>query len=198
MRISAFVKLKIILCSRELALELRVRVLKCYFSTIIRTRKLKQEQIHKLPSFETWCCRRMLRISWAQRKTMEVLREMGKQCEVINTKTRKLQYLGHIMRRQRYRMFRLIIQGKTRGGSIIGRRRDLRDLFKCSSLKLFRAEANRVWIAMIISNALRRWHLKKKKNFDESFKCTFWFILCIRTKRNNIFNCSFESLGFEW
>lgn len=157
---NAFVKLKTILCSRDLTIELRVRTLRCYvFSHGLESWTLKQEHINKLQSFEMWCYRRMLRISWIERKTnMEVLREMGKEYEVINTiKARKLQYLGHIMRGQRYEMLRLIMQGKKKGRRSIGRRRiswlrNLRDWFNWSSIELFRVAANKVRIAMMIPN----------------------------------------------
>ena len=82
----------------------------------------------------------------------------GKEYEVINTiKARKLQYLGHIMRGQRYEMLRLIMQGKIKGKRNVGRRRiswlrNLRDWYNCSSIELFRAAANKVNIAMMVSN----------------------------------------------
>ena len=107
---NAFVKLKTILCSRDLTMELRVRTLRCYVFSILyyglESWTLKQEHINKLQAFEMWCYRRMLRISWMERKTnIEILQEIGKEYEVINTiKARKLQYLGHIMRGQRYEM----------------------------------------------------------------------------------------------
>ena len=160
---NAFVKMKTVLSSKDLTLELRVRALRCYVFSILQygleSWTLKQDHINKLQSFEMWCYRRMLKIAWTQKKTnTEVLREMGKECEMVNTiKMRKLQYLGHVMRGQRYEMLRLIIQGKIRGGRSIGRRRvswlkNLRDWFKCSSIELFRAAVDRVKIVMMISN----------------------------------------------
>ena len=62
-----------------------------------------------------------------ERKTnIEILQEIGKEYEVINTtKAKKLQYLGHIMRGPRYEMLRLIKQEKIKGRRNISRRRIL-------------------------------------------------------------------------
>ncbi|CAG9830510.1 unnamed protein product [Diabrotica balteata] len=160
---NALVKMKTILCNKDLKLELRVRALRCYVFSILQcgleSWTLKQEHINKLQSFEMWCYRRMLRIAWTQKKAnTKVLREMGKECDIINTiKIRKLQYLGHVMRGQRYELLRLIIKGKIKEGRSIGKRRvswlkNLRDWFKCSSVELFRAEVDRVKMVMMISN----------------------------------------------
>lgn len=56
----------------------------------------------------------MLMISWTEIKiNMKFHREMGKEYELINIlKARTLQYLEHIMRREWYEMFRLIMKGK--------------------------------------------------------------------------------------
>ena len=59
-----------------------------------------------------WCYRRMLRISWKDRvRNEQVLLRMEKRPEIIKTiKVRKLQYLGHVMRGDRYRILKLIIE----------------------------------------------------------------------------------------
>ena len=53
---------------------------------------------------ESWIYRRILRISWIEHTTNEeVLRRMVKTKEVIFTvKRRKMEYLGHIMRNNKY------------------------------------------------------------------------------------------------
>lgn len=71
-------------------------------------------------------------------------------------KTRKLQYLGHITRGQRYEMLRLIRQEKIKGRRSIGKRfsgfRNIREWFTRSSIELFRIAADKVTIPMMISN----------------------------------------------
>ncbi|XP_045485783.1 uncharacterized protein LOC123689499 [Pieris rapae] len=72
-----------------------------------------------------WCYRRMLRISWIQKVTNEeVLRRvvMGKKL-MRNIKQRKVAYLGHVLRHDRYHLLQLIIMGKIQGKRRVGRRK---------------------------------------------------------------------------
>jgi hypothetical protein len=159
---NTFIKLKNLLCNRNLNLEIRTRKLRYVFSTLLygmEALTIKQSEIKKLNSFEMWCYRRIHRISWTEKVTnIEVLQRMKKECEVIKTvKIRKIQYLGHIMRGEKYVLLRLIMQGKIQGKRNPGRRkiswlRNLREWFGCSSLELFRSAANKIKIAMMISN----------------------------------------------
>ena len=86
---------------------------------------------------------------------------MGKGLELLNSiKTRKLQYFGHIMRGEKYRLLQLIIQGKIKGRRGPVRRRiswlrNLRQWYGRSTTSLFRAAVNKVEIALMIAN-LRR------------------------------------------
>jgi len=52
----------------------------------------------------------MWRIPWTDRiANAEVLNRMQKECEIVNAiKKRKLQYLGYIMRGQKYTLLQLI------------------------------------------------------------------------------------------
>ena len=70
--------------------------------------------MRRLKSFEMWIYRRILRISWIEHTTNEgVLRRMGKTKEVTFTvKRRKIEYLGHIMRNNKYRLLQLFLQGQ--------------------------------------------------------------------------------------
>lgn len=152
---STFIKMKKLFTSRDINIELRMRMLRCYvFSTLmygVETWTLKKNHIDKIQAFEMWCYRRMWRISWTDRiSNIEVLTRMQKEVEVISTiKKRKLEYLGHIMRGPKYRLLQLILQGKISGTRNIGRRRvswlkNLRDWFGCSNIQLFRAAVNKV------------------------------------------------------
>lgn len=161
-----FNKLRRVLCTRDLKLDLRVRLARCYvFSTLLygmETWTLNAATIKRLESFELWVYRRMLKISWTARVTnTEVMKRINKEMEIIETiKIRKLQYLGHITRGTRYAMLQLIMQGKILGKRSIGRRRiswlrNLREWYGCTSSELFRAAASKIRIAMMIAN-LRR------------------------------------------
>ena len=101
----------------------------------------------------------MWRISWTDRiRNEEVLRRLGKERELIKTiKKRKLEYLGHIMRGEKYRLLRLILEGKVKGKRSVGRRRvswlhNLREWYGCGSADLFRAAADRNVIADMVSD----------------------------------------------
>lgn len=160
---SSFFKLKKFLTCRDLSLEIRMRMLRCYvFSVLLyglEAWTLKEVHMNKLAAFELWCYRRILRISWMDKViNLEVIGRMGNEPEILRTiKRRKLEYLGHVMRGQRYALLQLIIQGKIQGRRSVGRRKiswlkNLRTWFGCSSIELFRAMANKVRIAMMISN----------------------------------------------
>ncbi|CAG9841161.1 unnamed protein product [Diabrotica balteata] len=85
---TSFIKLKKFLCCRDIRLELRLRMLRCYvFSTLLyglEAWTLKQVHLNKLAAFEFWCYRRILRISWIQRMSnMEVTRRIENEAEII-------------------------------------------------------------------------------------------------------------------
>ena len=118
-----FLKLKKFLTNKILNFKLRYRTLKCYVWSVllygVEAWTLKTSSINKLEAFEMWCLRRMLRISWVNHiRNEEVLRraqiEDRELFEVI--KRRKISYLGHIMRGERYEFQRLVLQGKVEGG----------------------------------------------------------------------------------
>ena len=163
---STFNQMRNVLCNRDLSLTLRIRLLKCYvFSVLfygVEAWTLKQDMINRLKPFEMWTYRRILRVSWMDRVTNhEIMLRIGKDKEIINTvKIRKLQYLGHIMRGERYHLLQEILQGKIEGRRSQGRRRIswldyLKKWFKCNSSELFNAARSRDRIAVMIANLLR-------------------------------------------
>jgi hypothetical protein len=160
---SIFTKMKRVFCGRDLSLEMKLRLMRCYVLSVLfygmESWTLKKIDTKKLEAFELWMYRRILRISWTERVTnVEVLRRMNKEKEVIFTiKKRKLQYLGHITRGERYELLRIIMQGKIAGKRSIGRRRNswlknLREWYSCSSNELFRSAVSKIRIALMIAN----------------------------------------------
>jgi len=92
----------------------------------VETWTLIELTCEKIEAFEMWLYRLMLKISWTDRITNQlVLERMGKQKELLTTIiTRKLEYIGHILRNnQRYNILRLILQGMIEGKISVGRRR---------------------------------------------------------------------------
>ncbi|CAH2242692.1 jg7589 [Pararge aegeria aegeria] len=88
-------------------------------------RTIKEDLRKRLEAFEMWAYRRMLKISWTQKVTNEeVLRRVGCQRELWKTvKKKKVAYVGHVLRHDRYRLLQLIMMGKVAGKRRIGRKR---------------------------------------------------------------------------
>lgn len=161
---STFNRMSTFFKSHNLALDIKVRLLRCYvFSVLLygaESWTLNESTTKKLNAFEMWLYRRILRIPWTAKVTnVEVLRTMKKDLELMNTiKARKLEYLGHIMRNNgRYGLLQTILQGKISGRRGPGRRRiswlkNLRTWFNKTSSQLFRIAADKVRIAMMIAN----------------------------------------------
>ena len=161
-----FLKMKKLLCRRELSLKLRMRIVRCYVFPVLLygcegwtlTKALEKN----LEAFEMWCYRRMLKIPWTDFvRNAEVLDRMGKKVELLyDVKRRQLEYFGHVMRNEKYRLLQLIIQGKIEGRRGPGRRKtswlkNLRDWYGVNSISLFRAAVSKIRIATMIAN-LRR------------------------------------------
>ena len=62
---------------------------------------VKKAESPKTDTFELWCWRRLLRISWtARRSNQSVLKEINPECSLEELMLKlKLQYFGHLMRR---------------------------------------------------------------------------------------------------
>lgn len=98
---------------------------------------MKQRIINNVEAFEMWCYRKLLKISWTDKvKNEEVLRRIGKECEIIkNVKNKKLR----VSRPRNEMLLRLIMQGKIKGTRSVGGRKtswlstsNLRKWYGCS------------------------------------------------------------------
>lgn len=161
---AAFLKMSKLFKCHDLSLPTKIRLLRCYVFPVllygVESWTLTEASCTKIESFEMWLYRRILRIPWTDHITnLRVLERMGKDKELLLLiKTRKLEYLGHIMRNsQRYELLQLILQGKVEGRRRPGRRRiswlkNLRTWFNTTTVGLFRAAVDKVRIAMMIAN----------------------------------------------
>jgi len=91
---------------------------------------------------------------------MEVMQKLRKEV-VFTVKKRKLEYFGHILNHEKYRLLQLVAQGKVDSKRGPGRRRhswlhNLRQWFGFSSVDLFRSAVNTIRIAMLIANVRNR------------------------------------------
>lgn len=161
---ATFVKMGNLFKSRDLNLNTKLRLLKCYVWSVllygVESWTLTEASTRKLEAFEMWLYRRILRISWVDHvSNKKVLEMLQKGTEIIHIiKKRKLEYFGHIMRNQkRYGLLQLILQGKVFGRRGPGRRRiswlrNLRTWFSLSTRGLFRTAVSKVQLALLIAN----------------------------------------------
>ena len=139
-------------------------MIKCYiWSELLygaETWTLKAATINRLEAFEMWLHRRMLRIPWTAMQTNEaVLNRSSAVRELFETiKIRKISYLGHVLRGNRYKILQLIMKGKVEGSREIGRKqmswlKNIRDWTGIRSAEqLFRLAENREQLANVIAN----------------------------------------------
>lgn len=143
-----------VLTSRDLCVQLRLKILKCYvWSRLLyscETWTLKTAMMKKIEAFEMWCYRRMLQIAWTEKvRNTEVLERIEKERELLTTiKKRKMQYLGHILRGPKYELLQTIMYGRIEGKRWIGRKslswlRNIRQWTNMSPEELFHAARDR-------------------------------------------------------
>ncbi|KAI8436544.1 hypothetical protein MSG28_010075 [Choristoneura fumiferana] len=161
---SAFNEMRRVLCSRSLKISLRTRLLQCYIWPILlygcEAWTIKEDLRKRIEAFEMWAYRRMLAISWTHRVTnVEVLRRAGRSRQLMQTiKKRKVAYLGHVLRHDRYELLQLIMMGKVAGKRAVGRRKKswLRNIREWTGVKsaaeLFRLAKDRIRYAELTAN----------------------------------------------
>ncbi|CAH2232123.1 jg20798 [Pararge aegeria aegeria] len=86
----------------------------------------------------------MLRISWTQKvSNVRVLQRVARSRELLLIiKKRKVEYLGHVLRHERYQLLRLIMMGKVEGKRRVPTRRLRRFWRKKSWLRNIREWTN--------------------------------------------------------
>ena len=103
---SAFVRLKKTLWERrEISLKTKSRVYQAAIRPVLlygcETWPLRKEDIRHLEAFDHWCMRRILRVSWRDRISNVEVRKRC--CDIpplsITVQHRRLQWLGHLLRK---------------------------------------------------------------------------------------------------
>ena len=94
-----------ILKSRDIILPTKVCLIKAMVFPVVMYRckswTIKKAESRRIDAFEMWCWRRLLRVSWAARRSNQsILKEISPEYsfEGLMLKLR-LQYFGHLMRR---------------------------------------------------------------------------------------------------
>ena len=101
--------------ARHISMKTRKRIIKAYvWSTLLygcETWTIITRNINKLQSFEMWAYRKMMKISWRDKKTNEkVLQLADERLYIITTiKKIKITYFGHMIRRNN--IHRLLLEG---------------------------------------------------------------------------------------
>jgi len=85
---------------------------------------VKKAERQKIDAFELWCWRRLLRVLWnARRSNQSILKEVSPGCSLEGMMLKlKLQYFGHLMRRDDS-LEKILMLGGIRGRRKRGRQR---------------------------------------------------------------------------
>ena len=157
----AFGKIKKLVTNSKISMNLRRRFVKCFVWSVLlygcETWTLKKADEERLQAAEMWFWRRMLKISWTERKTNEeVLQRVGIGRELLSSvRSRQMRFVGHVVRREE--LEHLSLTGKIEGRRPRGRPRQkyLDGLVRwtggrMSAVQLLQTARNREeWRAMI-------------------------------------------------
>jgi len=110
-----------------MSIRVRKRFIKVYVWSVAlygcETWILNKAEQQTLESFEMWCWRRMLRVSWIEYRTNEsILSEIHKGKEILKSQNHQGKTIGHILRHENELIYR-IIEGKMEGKRDQGRPR---------------------------------------------------------------------------
>ena len=94
-----------ILKSRDITLPTKVCLVKAMVFPVIMYRceswTIKKAERQRIDAFELWCWRRLLRVPWTARRSIQsILKEIGPEYSLEELMLKlKLQYFGHLMQR---------------------------------------------------------------------------------------------------
>ena len=117
-----------ILKSRDITLPTNVRLVKAMVFPVVmygcESWTIKKAECRRIDTFELWCWKRLLRVSWtARRSNQSVLKETSPEYSLEGLMLKvKLQYFGHLMRRMDS-LEKTLMLGKTEGRKRRGRQR---------------------------------------------------------------------------
>ena len=124
---TAFRKMKNVLTNSRISIETRKRAVKTYvWSTLLygcEAWTVNKEMECRLEAMEMWCWRRMMKISWTERRSNEsVLETIGGGRELLATiRKRQMAFLGHVIRADG--LENLAVTGRIAGSRSRGRPR---------------------------------------------------------------------------
>ena len=95
-----------ILKSKDITLPTKVHLVKAITFPVVmygcESWTVKKAEHRRTDAFELWCWRRLLRVPWtARRSNQSILKEISPECSLVGLMLKlKLQYFGHLMRRE--------------------------------------------------------------------------------------------------
>ena len=119
--------MKNLLTNSRLSLQTRVRAIKTYvWSTLLygcEAWTVSKAMEQRLEAVEMWCWRRMLRISWTERRSnTNILESIGSRRELLAlVRKRQMSFFGHVMRAEG--LENLAMTGRIAGSRSRGRPR---------------------------------------------------------------------------
>ena len=136
-----------ILKNRDINLPIKVHIVKAMVFPVVMYRSeswiIKKAGCQRIDGFELWCWRRLLRVSWAARRSNQsILKEISPEYSLEGlTLKLKLQYLGHLMQRTDS-LEKTLMLGKIKGKRRRGQQRmrwldGIADLLNMSLSKLW-------------------------------------------------------------
>ena len=114
--------------SRDIILPTKVNLLKAMVFPVVmygcESWTIKKPEHRRIDAFVLWCGRRLLRVSWtAQISNQSILKEISPECSLEGLMLKlKLQYFGHLMRRDDS-FEKTLMLGKIEGGRRRGQQR---------------------------------------------------------------------------
>ena len=92
-----------ILKSRDFTLSTKVHLVEAMVFLVVmygcEIWTIKKDECQRIDAFELWCWRRLLRVPWTARRSIQsILKEISPGCSLEGLRL-KLQYFGHLMRR---------------------------------------------------------------------------------------------------
>ena len=115
--IAAVVGLDKIWKENDVRMETKVRLMEALVFPVAtyeaETWTLRQADIKKIEAFENWCWRKMLRISWIEKRTNASIQQQLKITTSLVNRIRrnKLIYFGHIMRSKNLEKDKMVAMG---------------------------------------------------------------------------------------
>ena len=94
-----------ILKSRDITLPTKVLLVKAMVFPVVmygcESWTIKKAECQRIDAFEVWCWRRLLRVPWTSRRSIQsIVKEISPWCSLEGLMLKlKLQYFGHLMRR---------------------------------------------------------------------------------------------------